>query len=337
MKPILTFCICASLAALACGGSQSSGGFGADASPGGGGGTTANDAGTLGSNDAGTLGSAPPLTDDSGTLGLSGGDGSTSSNGDCPVAAGLIYVTGEGSQLYSFYPPTLKFTLIGTLTCLGSPTHMTVDRTGTAWVVGSDANDDSPSMLYTASTTNAACSAVSTWTVQPETFPDFALSFIGTTSATDNSLYILGAQIGAAVSAPGPLGLFNTATGALTILGTPNVAANDPGGDMTSNGDGALYFLEASDDLTPLNLYAINPSNAAITGTTSLPTVLGGGGQALAFWGGSFYMFEDTVVYQYDPTTGGTAQVGTAPLSVTGAGQSTCVPTTGAPPVPPPK
>jgi len=54
---------------------------------------------------------------------------------------------------------------------------------------------------------------------------------------------------------------------------------------------------------------------------------MGGGDQALAFYGGSFYAFEDNVVYQFDPSTQKTTMLGKAPLQVTGAGQSTCVPT----------
>ena len=96
---------------------------------------------------------------------------------------------------------------------------------------------------------------------------------------------------------------------------------------MTPNGDGSLYYLQ---DTTALELYQIAPSNAAI-GKTYAPSPKGGGDQALAFWGGSFYPFEEDIAYQFDPTTGMTTTLGKAPLQVTGAGQSTCVPT-----VPPP-
>ena len=47
---------------------------------------------------------------------------------------------------------------------------------------------------------------------------------------------------------------------------------------MTTNGDGTLYYLQ---DTTQLDLYEINPSNAAIEKSFS-PTAPGGGDQALA-------------------------------------------------------
>ena len=50
--------------------------------------------------------------------------------GNCPPEATLIYVTGEGGALYSFWPPSFTFTFIGNLTCTTAPTHMTVDRHG---------------------------------------------------------------------------------------------------------------------------------------------------------------------------------------------------------------
>jgi hypothetical protein len=235
----------------------------------------------------------------------------TTSSGDCPASAKLVYVTGEGGDLYSFYPPTLKFTLVGTMTCLPTtPSHMTVDRTGTAWVVS---NGD----LYRASTTNAACSAVSNW-VGTTTFPDFALTFLGTTSATDTTLYMLS---GISFSGTGTLGTFDTATGAVKTVASVQVPS--AAGDMTTNGDGSLYFLM---DQTPLTLYEITPTTGAVAKSYPVNATVGGNA-ALAFWGGSFYAFESGVINQFDTATGVTTSLGNAPIRVTGAGQSTCVPT----------
>jgi hypothetical protein len=246
-----------------------------------------------------------------------GSDGSTDdANADdgCSEAAKLVYVTGPGSQLWSFYPPTLKFTLIGTMSCLDSPTHMTVDRKGSAWVVSGGG-------LYKASTADASCAAVPTWTPQAN-FPDFALTFLGTTNATDNTLYMLASS---SVGAGGVLGTFDTIAGSVTTVGQVQVPSAL--GDMTTRADGKLYYLM---DQSPPTLYELDPGSAAIIQSSAI-NATGGGDQALAFWGGSFYAFEDNVIYQYDTTAQTTTSRGTAPLSVTGAGQSTCVPT-----VPPP-
>lgn len=232
----------------------------------------------------------------------------------CPEAAKLVYVTGPGSQLWSFYPPTLKFTLIGTMSCLASPTHMTVDRKGSAWVVSNGG-------LYKASTADASCAAVPTWTLQGN-FPDFALTFLGTTNATDNTLYMLAAS---SVGTGGILGTFDIVAGSVTTIGQVQVPSAR--GDMTTRADGKLYYLM---DQNPPTLFELAPASAAVIQSSAIQAT-GGGDQALAFWGGSFYAFEDNVIYQYDPTKQTTTSLGNAPLSITGAGQSTCVPT-----VPPP-
>ena len=258
-----------------------------------------------GGGDAGPDGTVPVLTGDGG--GGDGGFGDASAG--CPESATLVYVTGVGSQLWSFYPPTLKFTLIGTLSCLSSPTHMTVDRQANAWVVSSG-------MIYKASTANAACSAVPTWTPNFGDFTDFALTFVGTTNTVDNTLYLMGNS----------LGKFNIATGALTTI----AAAPDPNpiGDMTSNGDGTLFFLL---DHTNVTLFDLSPANGSVISQAPIAAT-GGGAQALAFWGGSFYAFENNIIYQYDPIKKTTKSLGMAPLQVTGAGQSTCVPKVPPPP-----
>jgi hypothetical protein len=259
--------------------------------------------------------STPILTLDSGNNeggGAPSGDAAT----ECPPAATLVYVTGEDDDLWSFYPPSLKFTEIGKFNCLTSPTHMTIDRQGNAWVVANG-------RIYKASTADATCSAVSTWTPHLVRFDDFALTFIGTTNTVDPSLYIMSEST---------LGLFDVLTGALTVIG--NAPVTDALGDMTSDGDGTLYFLWDTDTPT---LYEVNPSNADVIKSTPLSPATGGGDQALAYWGGEFYAFESNVIWQYEPKTGAVGTPGSAPLSVTGAGQSTCVPPSGAPPPPPPK
>jgi hypothetical protein len=301
---------CAAVLGLAlsqCGGSpQTQFLFGDGGTGGGGGGQGNGDSGggsLNGDTGTGKLGSGS-----GGGGGGTGGDASL----DCPPSAKLIYVTGEGSDLYSFNPENGMFTLIGKLTCLDSPTHMTVDRTGTAWVV-------SDGMIYKASTANASCAPVSTWTPDPFNFSDFALTFIGTTSATDTTLYLL--------SDTGELGAFNTITGNVTMITTESISTS---GDMTTNGNGSLYFLQQS---TTQTLNQINPTTGAIvqswtTGLDSENT------QALAYYGGLFYDFIGSAVSTYNTSTKAVTSLGNAPLMVTGAGQSTCVPTSAPPPPP---
>jgi hypothetical protein len=240
---------------------------------------------------------------DGGATGDAGNDG-------CPPSATLVYVTGEGDQLYSFYPPTQSFTLIGKFNCLTSPTHMTVDRQGNAWVVAGG-------MLYKASTTDATCAAVPTWNIN-FAFSDFALTFIGVSNTVDNTLYLMNDAAG--------VGAFDIPSGNITTLGTADIASTL--GDMTSNGDGTLYFLR---DVASPTLYRLSPKDGT-TITSSPIDATGGGSQALAFWGGLFYAFEDSAIFEYDPAKKTTTPKGNAPLQVTGAGQSTCVPLVAPPP-----
>jgi hypothetical protein len=234
----------------------------------------------------------------------SGGGGGDSSSSGCPPEAQMVYVTGQPAELWSFWPPTFTFTKIGDVTCT-SPTHMTVDRTGTAWIVGGG-------NVYKTSTKTAACSLAPQW--QPQTgFGDFAVSFVGVTN-NDTSLYLLGAS-------SGQLGKFDIVLGTFQVVGTPSVGS--PGGDMTSRDDGKLWFLQAY--TTPHPLFQIDPATATVLQALSV-NASGTGNQALAYFGARFYAFENGMVNEYDPVANTVTMLGYAPLGVTGAGQSTCVP-----------
>jgi len=256
----------------------------------------------------------PPGSDASSptlTVGDASAMGSGDASGDCPPSARLIYVTGSSNQLFSYNPETADFTLIGTFDCLQNPTHMTVDRTGTAWVVANG-------LLYTASTSSAHCTQVPNWTAGVFTFSDFALSFVGTTG-TDTTLYVLDDSAN--------LASFDTVTGNRTMI-TQLAGFGSALGDMTSNGNGHLYFIH---DVPNQTLYELTPTSGAVVNSW-VTTETGGGSEALAFYGGLFYDFLNSDVFTFDPTTHVATSIGTAPLEVTGAGQSTCVPMSAPPP-----
>ncbi len=274
---------------VACGGNKDGSGFG----------NVDGGGGLFGGGSGGEGGTGPNFGGEGG-----GGSGNDAAADGCPLSATLVYVTGQGDKLYSFYPPDQTFTLIGKFNCLTSPTHMTVDRQGNAWVVAGG-------QIYKASTADASCTAVSTWSPNVND-SDFSLTFVGVSNTVDNTLYVL--------NNASKLSTFDIASGMLSNVGTAGAGATL--GDMTSNGDGTLYFLK--DVSTPV-LYNLSPTNAATINSSSLQA-MGGGSQALAFWGGRFYAFENSTIYEYDPMMKTTKSIGTAPLSVTGAGQSTCVP-----------
>lgn len=224
----------------------------------------------------------------------------------CTQAATLVYVTGDGDTLYSFYPPTQTFTLVGKLSCLTKATHMTVDREGFAWIVAGG-------VLFRASTGDTStCERVSTWAPDLP-YADFSLTFIGTGKGPDNLLYLMNDSV--------TLYTFDVATGTRKLV-APVVSVSSTEGDMTTSGEGKLFFLR---DAASHTLYELDPATAAIVSQQDI-TATGTGSQALAFWGGSFYAFENGAFFAYDPTKKTTLKLGTAPFTVTGAGQSTCVP-----------
>jgi hypothetical protein len=79
---------------------------------------------------------------------------------DCPDAdATFIYVVTQQQELFSFFPPTLTFKLVGNLVCPVTPGvrpfSMAVDRRGVAYVLYDDGR------LYRVSTATGACTATS--------------------------------------------------------------------------------------------------------------------------------------------------------------------------------
>ena len=84
------------------------------------------------------------------------------------------------------------------------------------------------------------------------------------------------------------------------------------------------FFLE---DIAQPVLYELDPSSTHVIQTWSVGASEGGS-QALAYFGSLFYAFESNIVSSFDPVTSTTKWLGVAPLEVTGAGQSTCVPST---------
>jgi hypothetical protein len=184
---------------------------------------------------------------------------------------------------------------------------MTVDRHGIAWVV-------SDGKLYRVSTTDAQCAEVTTWTPDATRFPDFALAFLGTTASDDDPLYLLG-------QTSELLATFDATSGAVTPVGTAKLAASI--GDMTTDGDGKLYLLIDEDPRTLVQLDPTSAKSLASYEVNSAPV----SDQALAYYGGAFYVFEGTLLFRYALATPKQAvSLGSAPISVTGAGQSTCVP-----------
>ena len=240
---------------------------------------------------------------------------------DCPDAGStLIYVIGAGNELYSFYPPTLSFKQIGTVSCPGpsSPFSMAVDRLGTAYSVFSDGH------LFQISTANAACKPTS-YAPNQLGWQNFGMGYATAPDGGD-SLYVVQVD-------------FNNPSQGLGTIDTNNFKLSKvasfqpdltPECELTGTGDGRLFALCLSNQSSDGILAQIDPSNGKIIGEDTL--AIGGGQQALAFafWGGDFWIFTApgnvTAVTKYDPVAKTLTKETNLNAQIVGAGVSTCAP-----------
>jgi len=249
---------------------------------------------------------------------------------DCSDAGTTyIYVISEENEIYSFYPTTAEFTLIGTLECPdptpeASPFSMAVDHLGAAYVVFDDGN------LFHVSTKTAECSATPFVTDQ-QGIQTFGMGFVANAgdATTGETLYI------SADNDAGALATINLSTFALGVVAFGGNAVHQA--ELTGTGDGRLFAFFAPDPMSaPSYIDELDPRTAKILSSALLPEVVEGQGWAFGFWGGDFYTFTapgqvlhpTTIVTRYRPSDGSVVQVATAPPGVTivGAGVSTCAP-----------
>ena len=239
---------------------------------------------------------------------------------NCPDAgATYVYVLGSQRELYSFYPPTLAFSAIGVVDCntTAQPNSMAVTRSGIAFANYNDGQ------LFAVSTANAACKAT-TYAPNQDGFLTFGMGYAANPDGGE-TLYVSGVG---GTYAKG-LGTIDTNAFTLGLIGSFQPPVYNC--ELTGTGDGRLYgFCPFA---TGSYLVEINPTNAAVLSSTQLSTGVGTGGYtwAFAFWGGAFWLFTGpgyapSTVTKYDPIAKTETAVVTAPVSIVGAGVSTCAP-----------
>jgi hypothetical protein len=243
---------------------------------------------------------------------------------DCPDAGStLIYIIGSQNELYSFYPPTLGFTKIGTVACPDSsgPFSMAVDRQGIAYSIFSDGS------LFQISTANAACKAT-TYVPNQLGWSTFGMGYASVPDGgVDGGDQLFVIEVDFNQPSLG-LGTINTSTFALSDVGAfqPDLT---PECELTGTGDGRLFALCLSTN-SGSTLAQIDPVSAKVLGEDQLTT--GGGQEALAFafWGGDFWIFtspgSQTNVTRYDPIAKTETTMTTLAAQIVGAGVSTCAP-----------
>jgi hypothetical protein len=244
---------------------------------------------------------------------------------DCPDAsATLVYVITMDNKLYSFYPPTSKFSLIGNVACPGETTgstfSMAVDRAGIAYVLFDSGN------IFRVDTGTAACTKLP-YAPGQAGFTYFGMGFATNGAGPSETLYIQGDSYYDPDSGEAPgLASVDTTDWTVTPIGsaTPALA----GGELTGTGGGDLFaFFYYPTETSGSRLGQLDKATGQLTASVFLPGVtIDGNSFAVAFWGGDFYLFTDGTVTQYSPSTGATNVVANLDDDIVGAGVSTCAP-----------
>jgi hypothetical protein len=175
--------------------------------------------------------------------------------------------------------------------------------------------------LYRVDTSTLECTAT-TFQVDPN-LTSFGMGFVFDPLTGVDTLYVAG-NSGAIATAS------TLATLSFPDLTLHPIASLDFGSpELTGTGDGQLWgFAPATGAASGLmTLAQLDPATGALLTTWTYPGISNGASWAVKFWGGSFWLFLDSAVYQVDRATG----LITNPLpdtgrNIVGAGVSTCAP-----------
>jgi hypothetical protein len=248
---------------------------------------------------------------------------------NCPdAAATLVYVLTASNQLFSFYPPTLDFTLIGTIACpttspMVSPFSMAVDRTGTAFSVFTDGN------LFQIDTGTAACIATS-FVPGQNGFSTFGMGFVSDSNDTGETLFVADSAFNT-TGRGNSMGLASIDTMAFTLNFVGPFTPAIPGPELTGTGDGRLFgFYTNQNAASGSHIVEIDKTTGNLLADNPLQTGAPNDAYAFAFWGGSFWVFTSpggaSQVTQFNPADLSETQMGTMSETIVGAGVSTCAP-----------
>jgi hypothetical protein len=244
----------------------------------------------------------------------------------CPDAGStLIYVITQQSDLYSFYPPTLEFTLIGNISCSSSvnqPFSMAVDRQGIGYSVFNDGT------LHRIDMANATCQDTA-FVPGQDGFVTFGMGFVANTGDAGETLFV--AEGNVVTPRPNSLGLANIDPTTLAFTFVTTFTPPIPGPELTGTGAGQLFGFYTNPTSSGSHIVQIDPTSGRILKDYPLITGMPDDGYAFAYWGGVFWVFtegddESTTVTRYDPSTMSETNVTTMPEGVVGAGVSTCAP-----------
>jgi hypothetical protein len=264
----------------------------------------------------GTTASAGTGGSDAGSGGLAIGSGGSTGGDTCPDEAKLIYLLGKTQELYSFDPGALALTKVGIVDCpqsggTATPFSMSIDRSGTAWVLYNDGH------MYHVDTKTAACTATSFVPGQAG-YKKFGMGFVSDAPGSTAETLHVANEIGIAT--------INAQTLTVTPKGSFGFSA---AAELTGTGDARLFGFFFG---FPPYIAEINKATSALLAEAPLDTVDAGTGFAFAFWGGDFWVFtapngSSSQIDRYKPATKTTTTVKmNLGFKVVGAGVSTCAP-----------
>ena len=296
---------------------------------------TSTTTGTSSTSDTTTTGTTAVDTTSTGST--TSGDSTTGVVDGCPCNDNLevplddgVFVLSITAELWKFFPMNNSFTKLGNLSCNLPPAtfSMAVDRLGFAWVQYSGGE------LRTIDVTDVTKCTDPGYAVGQMGITNFGMAFVSNSeSDACDRIYgnrATGIPEGNAVSdffAIDPMSL-NVAPVGKSNYGTAEV---------TGTGDGRAFLFAGAN---PAKLVEIDKATGKTLSVIPLPGVELGSAWAFAFFGGDFYFFtnskngpgsEVTHIDYDDSDNNGkqdiTVVVPDAPISIVGAGVSTCAPT----------
>ncbi len=235
-------------------------------------------------------------------------------NSDCDEDSKQIYVVTLENLLYRFEPVAMKLVKIGNLSCPASPGatpfSMAVDRKGIAWVNYTDGG------IFHVSTKDAACTPIAYKPGQGG-FKTFGMAFVAEKGKPE-SLF---------VSDYDQKGIGRIDTAALKLSFVGSYGAMGPA-ELTGTGAARMFALFSASG----SVGELDRASAKVLGKKPVPGLAVGIAFAFAHWGGDFWLFTSTLpgsttITNFDYDTGVATVKGKAPLTVVGAGVSTCAPT----------
>jgi hypothetical protein len=246
-----------------------------------------------------------------------GGGGAGGAGDGCAVETKLIYLLGKGNEFYSFDPPSLALTKVGTLDCpqmggSATPFSMSVDRSGTAWVLYNDGQ------LYQVNTKTAVCKATS-FVPSQGGFKKFGMGFVSDApGSTAETLFVANTD---------GIGKLDTKSLTVTPIGQFGFAA---AAELAGTGDARLFGFFFG---FPPYITEIDKTTSMTQSEAPLDSIDAGTGFAFAFWGADFWVFtapnsSSSQIDRYQPDTKTTTTVNpSVGFKIVGAGVSTCAPT----------